>query len=491
MKNSMSILTASLIAATLFTSLHAEDKNKRTVKPNMMLKYNVLPQKADSFWEIFTKGEYYGRLRSNTFKWDYNDDVNQADNHAWGVGGSLIYKTAPFHGLGTTLGAYYTYAADHLGQLDIGDTKAGKDTFSRYNVINNNDFSLFSLAQASVDYTLGKTTLKYGAQIFESVFTKSNDTKMIPNTFNGLTIVNKDIEGTKLRAAYFTSQKLRDHATFHDVVTFNTDGTGVNEKWNNNDDSAVHKGLSFASFTAAGADTKHELAIVTAKSKFGKNLKTEVTYAMVPDVVSNLALEAHYTINAGKTKIVPGFRYMYQGDLGGGAVGGATLKGKGLAGGFDKLTGYTQTTNLESGLIAARIDVKPEGMFKYRLGYSHIMDQADIVAPWRGFPTGGFTRAMAQYNWYANTDTYMLRLDGKLSKSVKFLVRYAIQDFDDAKTAVQADTNILHTDWMFNLNSWTKGLEAKIRVGLISDQDKGTKADISYNEYRFELNYLF
>ena len=493
MKNSISILTATLIAATLSTSLQAEDtKPKRSLKGSMELKYNVLPQKADTFLEIFTKGEFYGRLRSNSFWWDYNDvTLDPKDNYASGLGGSFIYKTAPFHGIGTTLGAYYTYAVNALPQADIGNTKAGKDTFSRYNVAENNDYSLFSLAQASIDYTIGKTKLKYGAQIFESVFTRSNDTKMIPNTFNGLTIVNNDIEGTKIRAAYFTSQKLRDHDTFHDVVTFNDGSGGANANWNNNDDSAVHKGLSYASFTAAGQSTTNSLAVVTAKSKFGKNLKTEVSYAMVPNVVGNLALEAHYTINAGKTKIIPGFRYMAQMDQGGGAIGGATLKGGGLAAGFDKLTGYTQTTDLTGGLFAARIDVKPEGMFKYRLGYSHINDQADIVAPWRGFPTGGFTRAMAQYNWYANTDTYMLRLDGKITKDIKFLVRYAIQDFDDAKTAVQADTNIIHTDWMFNLRSLVAGLEAKIRVGIVTDQDTGTKADGSYNEYRFELNYLF
>lgn len=488
MNKNISLITVALLATTFASSVQAqESKEKRTLKGNMTLKYNVLPQEAQSFSEVFSKGVFYGRLRANSFTWDFNDDVNQVDNRAIGVGGSLVYKTAPFHGVSVNLGAYYTNAVDTLKQGDIGDVKAGKDTFSRHKVRTENDYSLFSLAQANIDFKAGKSKLKVGQQIFESVFTKSNDTKMIPNTFLGASFVNKDIEGTTIRLAHFTGQKLRDHESNHDVITFN-DGTGsLAANWGNNDDSAVHKGLSYANFTAAGKSVDHTLSIVTAKSKFGKNLNTEVSYLMLPDVLSNLTLEAHYTIKAGKTKIIPGFRYMMQKDDGGGAI----ANGTNLTG--NVMTGYTTApqTSLDASLLCARIDIRPEGNYKYRLGYSKVADDADIVAPWRGFPTGGFTRAMAQYNWYANTETIMARIDGKVSKNVKFLVRYAIQDFDDSKTNVQGDTNIIHTDWMFNMSSIAKGLEGKIRVGLISDEDTSGKSDPSYNEYRFELNYLF
>jgi len=71
------------------------------------------------------------------------------------------------------------------------------------------------------------------------------------------------------------------------------------------------------------------------------------------------------------------------------------------------------------------------------------------------------------------------------------LIRYAMQDFDEAKQAagVQADSNILHMDFRENFKN---GLYAKIRVGLVSADSRvsGLEKD-SYNEYRFELNYLF
>ena len=129
-----------------------------------------------------------------------------------------------------------------------------------------------------------------------------------------------------------------------------------------------------------------------------------------------------------------------------------------------------------------------------RLGYSKIDDEADIVAPWRGFPTGGFTRAMAQYNWYANTKTTMAQVDYDFGKAgmvndFKVSARYAMQDFDDVKTKVQADSDILHVDMIKGLG---EGLEMKFRLGMV-DADPGStgKTDVSYNEYRVELNYFF
>ncbi len=476
MKKILTILPAAL----LVSSLHAADEQpKRTLAKNMMLTYNKLPGEAKTFGEMFSGGEWYGRVRSNTFYWDWSDAAG-TDNHAWGIGGSLVYKTAKYHGFGATLGAYYSNASLwSMDQADISALKAGKDTLARLSVKNDNKYDMFSLAQASIDYTTGKTTLKVGHQIIESMFTKSNDTKMIPNTFEAAVLENKDIEGTTIRLAHITKQKLRDHTAFHDVITFK-DANG--ESWANNDDSAVHKGLSYANFVAAGKDPEHTMSIAEVHSKFGKNVKTKIAYLMLPDVLTNLAVEAHYTAKAGDTKIIPGFRYMQQMDNGGGLIGGASLAGDLNA---TNQRGYTNYDSLDSSLLALRVDFQPKGNYKYRLGYSEIADEADIVAPWRGFPTGGFTRAMGQYNWYANTKTYMARIDGKISKNISFLARYVVQGFDEAKN--MADSSGVHTDWFFNLNGLAKGLELKLRA-LWIDSDSATA---SYEEYRAEFNYLF
>lgn len=497
----MITLAAGAAAVCLMTtSVNAEEtKPKRQLKNNMIVKTNITPKSVDNLSDMFKEGVFYGRLRMNSFKWDWaNDDTSNLDNHAFGLGGSMRYKTASYMGVSAMAGLYYTdspFESLRMSQADIGSTKAGKDTFSRYNVKNSGNYSMAVLAEANLQYKISNTKIIAGRQIFESVITRSNDTKMIPNTFEGTVVEMKEIPNTRIRGAYFTAQKLRDHTEFHDVITFK-DSAG--DSWGNNDDSAVHKGLSFNNFTAAGDDTAHELIVVDARNKSIKGLKLDLTYAAVPGVVSSIIGEVNYKIALPNGySLTPGVRYMHQMDNGGGDVGGATLKG-GL--GLDKAAvagnlGYTDRFTLDASLVMARLTLR-KGPLKAQIGYSAVGDNADIVAPWRGFPTGGYTRAMAQYNWYANTKTYAAEVNYDFGKAglvpgFSALFRFAMQDFDEAKQAagVQADSNILHMDFR---ESFTPDLYAKIRVGLVDakDRESGVNKD-SYNEYRFELNYLF
>ena len=471
-------------------------KPKRSIKGNMNLTYNTLPGVASSLNEMFENGVYYGRLRSNTFLWDWGKEIagKQKDNKNMGVGASFIYKTAYLNGFAATAGLYSTYNPEfyRMDKSDVGYSKSGKDTFSRNNVSKDNHYGMAVLAQSYLEYNKNKTNVKLGRQLFHSVFTKSNDTKMIPNTFDGITFSNKSlIPKTTIRAAYFTAQKLRDHTTSHDLVTFKTsDGS----KWDNNDDSAIHKGLSYSNFVAAGEDTKHEMIIIDAKNKSVKNLVSTLSYLQVPGVVKDIVAEAHYKMPIKNGwAIRPGFRYFLQIDDGAGAVAGDTnLKGKAAI-------GYNSSVrvdnSLDSSLLALRVDaIMPNKKGFFRVGYSAIEDKADILAPWRGFPTGGFSRAMAQYNWYANTKTYMLRAAYKFTPKFNASLRYAIQDFDDAKDNVQADSTIWHLDTVTKL---AKSLEMKTRIGIVSADDNiinssgSAKTDVSYNEYRLEFNYLF
>jgi len=503
----ISVAAATALACTLTSSAYADDtadfKVKRSLKGNMMEVYNVVPGKADSFTDMFAEGVVYGRLRVNSFTWDWeNDDTGETgnkDNGALGVGGNLIYKTASLHGLSAGAGLYYTdnpFPGERMSDSDIGYLKAGKDTTSRYNVrYAGIGYGYATLAQAYVQYDFAKTSVVAGRQIFESFLTKSNDTKMIPNTFEGYTVTSKDIPQTRIRGAYFYQQKLRDHQTFHDVLTFK-DGYG--NSWNNNDDAAVHKGLSYNNLKAAGKNTENKLFIADLRNTSIKNLQLDLTYGHVPGIVNNITGEANYVIPVGSWNITPGARYMYQMDRGGGEVGGASLKGN-LAGwtSGDASLGYTSPDSLDGSVWMARL-VGETGPLKLQVAYSAVADDADIVAPWRGFPTGGYTRAMAQYNWYANTKTTALQVNynfdkAKLVSGLSAMVRYAMQDFDEDKQAAgnQADSNILHIDVIEKIKA-LPGMEAKIRVGLVDakDRENGINKD-SYNEYRFELNYLF
>jgi hypothetical protein len=493
-KISLSVLLA------LGLSVAAEEtKPKRTLQANMNQVYNVLPANANTFEEVFTKGMFYGHLRTNAFRWDWDspDNATNADNKAFGIGGSIIYKTAPLSGISATVGLYYSnspFSGLREDDADVGFVKSGKDAFSRYDVKTDGDWDMVVLAQSYLQYDVAKTSLKYGRQFFESVLTASNDTKMIPNAFEGFSVESKDLPKTMLKAAFFTAQKLRDHTTFHDVITFK-DSSG--DSWNANDDSGVHKGLSYNNFKNAGEDTEHELVIAALSNASIENLKLDFTYTAVPEVLSSAIAELNYKIDLGDGyALTPGFRYMKQFDNGGGDVGGASLSGK-----LDRtnigsnLYGYKEKHTLDSSAWMARL-VLSKGALQLLAGYSDVADEADLVAPWRGFPTGGYTRAMAQLNWVANTQSAMLEANydfGKANilKGFKTLARYVVQDFDEAKQSAGAlaDNKVVHIDLVQQI---TPQLDARVRFGNVNADNRldGTDKD-SYNEYRFEINYLF
>lgn len=496
MKNSKSIKLAAVAAACLVgvTSAHALKTEKRDVKNNMSIKYNVTPKAVNSFDEMFSEGVLYGRLRSNMFHWDWgNEDPGKTkDNSSWGVGGSLIYSTGYLNGFGATAGMYttHTIATDNTDSAYPGKDfgKAGKDTYNRSN---GSGAHIDVLALAYLEYKFGKSSFKAGRQIFESTLLRSNDTKMIPNTFEGYSIESKDLDKTKLRAAYFTKQKLRDHSDFHSIIA--VDG------FNENDDAGKHKGLSVANIKAAGAEVEPDMMVATIENKSIEGLKLNFDGMYIDEFVSSAIFEANYKIKLGDSlSLTPGFRYIHQMDEGAGKIGGAALNGS-LAGVSGSANGYDDASSVDGGAWMARLKLA-QGAGSLTAGYSAINDDADIIAPWRGFPTGGYTRSMAQYNWEANTKSWMLKAAYDFGKAgmvegLRGSLDYAEMDYDDEKLALgglsKTDRSIIHLD-VFKTFDSAPNIELKLRAAMVdADAKPGSDDYHSYNEYRFEVNYLF
>ncbi|RLB11886.1 MAG: hypothetical protein DRG39_03265, partial [Deltaproteobacteria bacterium] len=208
-----------------FLNFNKYGKPKRKLKGNMMEIYNVLPEEATNPLEILTKGVWYGRLRLNYFKWLWDEGryykngwKDRIDPTGFGLGGSIIYKTAPFYGLSGTVAFYGVHDLSVLDEDDARFGKSGKDTFSRFDVMDKGDWGMTVVAQAYLEYKFRKTDIRIGRMIVECPFIKSNDTKMIPNTMRGVHLVTKEIPNTKFQLMYFDGQKLRDHTNFHDVL---------------------------------------------------------------------------------------------------------------------------------------------------------------------------------------------------------------------------------------------------------------------------------
>lgn len=461
---------------------------KHKLKCNMTIQYIKKPKKIKELKDFLSEGIFYGRVRFNNFLFD-KGEVGE-DYYIAGLGGSLIYKSAYLNGFSTTIGAYTSQNIGDTQSELVNDYRAAKDVLNRYSVATSNEYGMSTIAQAYGEYKRSHEQIKLGRFRLETLLLKSNDTKMIPNTFEGAYLRLRSFPKTTIQSAYITKQKLRDHTKFHHVLAYGDESSDPYSKWTQNDDGAMHQGLTVSRL--AEKKIEDRIFLVDALNSSIDNTTLRASYTMVPDLLSSLILESQYRFEFDDLSVIPSIRYMQQFDNGAGSIGGANLKNNTIA--------YNNPDSLNSALLAGRIDFL-KGPATLRFGYSKVKDQGDIVAPWRGFPTAGYSRAIGQTNWYANTQTYMVRADYDFSKAglahgLRGVIRYAVNDFDDNKPGVQADSNILSLDIVKRYES-IPSLHTKLRTAVINGdnqtiaKDNSKKTDPSYNEVRLEFNYLF
>ena len=438
---------------------------------------------------MFKEGAFYGRLRNNNFYFAYNTpDNNHETQLVSAIGASAVYKSAQLKGFDFTFGLYATQSFFNDNKLDaISHLKPSKDTLSRYAYVNGGSKSLYTFAQANIAYTTSKTKFTFGRQLVESFYTRSNDTKMIPNAFDGLVISSKDISNTTLQFAYLAKQKLRDHKDSHSLFMYGDANStaGVNNpEWSENDDSAMHKGLTYTALKAAGKPVDAPLIILEGQNNSIKNLSINFSSYLVPELLSQAMGEINYAIKFNGFSITPAIRYLQQFDHGAGRVGGASIYVKGLS-------AYKDASSLDAQMIATRV-VTTVNDYKINLAYTNILDKADLVTPWRGFPTSGYTRSMGMYNWRANTKSYRLELvKGANDKAI-----YTTPFIQTSVLYIDADQNKLAADSMFYYFGLIQNIpqmqsfQYRFRLGY-RDFIHDNALISSYIDSRLEFNYLF
>lgn len=483
------IATTLLFLATIVGA--NDDTSKFALKTNYQIVYNEVPKSAGNIIEMFKEGMFYGRARSNTFYYGWEKENASQNTHLiTALGGSLLYKSANYANIDFTTGLYYSQSFfDETGD-PVDRLKPGKDVLSRYDYSNTGNKSMGVLGQAYMTYKgVPKTEISVGRQLVETFYTASNDTKMIPNSFDGITLQTKALSNTEIKVAYLAEQKLRDHTQSHSVLTYGdaSSSSSLNPSWNENDDSAMHKGLTYTRLSAAGVNTSSPLIIGDFHNKSIENLSIDASFYAVPELLSEVMGETNYKIKINKFSLTPGVRYIKQLDNGAGKIGGAAYSGK-LAGKTGVSGGYKEADSLDSQMIAARL-VGEYSIFKLNIGYSQVFDEADLVTPWRAFPTAGYTRSMARYNWIANTKSYRaeLSINGNktgIYKDVFMQLSMLHTDADESKG--QFDENYYYAGFVQNL-PFAQDLQWRLRLGYNDTQ----KSDADNLDARFELNYLF
>ena len=216
------------------------------------------------------------------------------------------------------------------------------------------------LGQSYIRYTgIPKSEVKVGRQLVETFFTASNDTKMIPETFDGVVFNTNVLPNTKATVAYLADEKMRGHADTNSPLVYSSSTTSDSI----NDDTVMAKGLTYANLMKTGKSTAEPLVIAEVHNSSITNLKLDAAGYIVPELVSQAMVEGNYKFALSKDfSITPGVRYLHQFDEGAGVVGGASLSGKAATTANGGLTAgraaYTDPSSMNSDMIAARIVAK-------------------------------------------------------------------------------------------------------------------------------------
>ena len=487
------IVSFSLMLSTLaVASSDMMTQPRWAMRSNGTMNYIDKAGSAQNVAQMFQDGKFYGRLRNNNFYFWY-DAPEKTTHLIGGLGGSLIFHSASLSGFDFTVGLYGSRAFFDETNDPVNAIKSGKDTLSRYKFANSGSKVLATFAQANIRYSISKTDLTVGRQLVESFYTKSNDTKMIPNSFDGVVLHSQDLSKTQLTLGYLAKQKLRDHEDAHAVLMVgDANLTSSNRpQWSEQDDSAMHRGLTYSALLQHGKPTRAPLLIADITNRSVKNLKLHAAGYNVPKLLSQLMCEADYTLRFSGFSLTPAIRYIHQFDHGAGDVGGANYL-------TSDTSNYVDPNSLVSDMIAGRLVLK-KAKYNLNLAYTQVLDKADLITPWRGFPTAGYTRSMGVYNWRANTKSYRLQLtyggnktgiytDGFIQGSVLYI------DGDQSKD-LNYDRVVYYLGYIKNLKSLPQ-FQYRVRVAYKDylqtlPLSSGAQQSLDFVDARLEFNYLF
>jgi len=463
---------------------------------------------ASDIASAFKEGKLDGRIRAHYFytDWERNGEVGGIDPQGLAIGGSLIYKTAPLYGVSAGVGFYTTQNPAAITEKNL-NVKMGTaaDLFSR-GPGSASDFSkgYSVLAQSYLQYDVSKSSIRAGRMLMNSPFVTPNDTKFIPIAVQGVSAVSKEISDTSFMLDYMTGIKERGMDNFQNMA-------------NTGDTPDAIKNYYHTAYTSAtagyGQNSAPAVAVVGVKNTSVKNLELQGWVMNWPDIVRQYVLEANYGMKFGEFGLSFGGRYFLQSDEGAGDIikpqtgstysttAGIKFKGDNN----NKIDTYMYALRAVSSYKAAKL----------LLAYSHTDKGGDLLAPWRAFPTDGYTRSMTQTDWNANTKSYKAQIDydfSALLSGFSGLLGYSFYDRDSTRVPYQSmtnrgygtgDTRQINFDILYKV-PYVKGLEWKIRtmaqhndkVGNVAGNTGGTAAqgintNTSNRELRAEMNYYF
>lgn len=157
---------------------------------------------GESFEDMFTQGKVSGNLRA--FWYDGEREL-KIDRTALTVGGILSYKTAPYEGVSGGVSLFSSNGITSLTHMpESGQTHN----------LNLDGSSINTLGEAYLQYNAHDTLIKYGRQRLDLPLANDYYNRMLPNSFEALSIENRSLNNITFKGAYITGWKYKGSDTF-------------------------------------------------------------------------------------------------------------------------------------------------------------------------------------------------------------------------------------------------------------------------------------
>lgn len=162
----------------------------------------VISSPADSLDEIFTNGKISGNLRAF---WYDGDRELRVDRTALTIGGVLSYKTASYEGVSGGVSLFSSNGITSLTEMpQSGQTHN----------LNLDGSSINTLGEVYLQYSAYDTSIKYGRQRLDLPLANDYYNRMLPNSFEALSVENRSLKDITFKGAYITGWKYKGSDTF-------------------------------------------------------------------------------------------------------------------------------------------------------------------------------------------------------------------------------------------------------------------------------------
>lgn len=180
---------------------------------------------ANNFSDLFSEGKISGEIKSYYYdrKSSHMKDRTPVDGSILNLGVKLDYETASLNGFKAAVG-FQSVSSPWVNE-------AGKNAFF-WDM--HGDGAV--LSEANISYTISNSSIKVGRQFIDIPLIKSSDSRFVLQSFEGVTLVNKDIENTTLYGAYIKKFQNRtngkgDIADFEKLVYKDSSGNSLTSNY--------------------------------------------------------------------------------------------------------------------------------------------------------------------------------------------------------------------------------------------------------------------